>query len=29
LAKIDLSSISDEELAAIAINGASVNAPAH
>ena len=29
LAKIDPSSISDEELAAIAINGASVNAPAH
>lgn len=29
LAKIDPSSISDEELAAIAINGASVNAQAH
>ena len=29
LAKVDPSSISDEELAAIAINGASVNAPAH
>jgi hypothetical protein len=29
LAKVDPSSISDEELAAIAINGASVNAQAH
>lgn len=29
LAKIDPSSISDQELAAIAINGASVNAQAH
>jgi hypothetical protein len=29
LAKIDPSSISDEELAAIAMNGASVNAQAH
>jgi len=29
LAKVDPSSISDEELAAIAMNGASVNAQAH
>jgi len=29
LAKVDPGSISDEELAAIAINGASVNAQAH
>jgi hypothetical protein len=29
LAKVDPSSISDEELAAIAINGVSVNAQAH
>jgi hypothetical protein len=29
LTKIDPSSISDEELAAIAMNGASVNAQAH
>ena len=29
LTRVDPSSISDEELAAIAINGASVNAPAH
>ena len=29
LAKVDPSSISDEELAAIAVNGVSVNAQAH
>jgi phage/plasmid-associated DNA primase len=29
LAKVDPSTISDEELAAIAMNGASVNAQAH